>query len=72
LDRHADASAQRLWDQMEIIRIVDEIDNTVDAKERGGVPRLPAGGAWKCSGMTFVITHAQGNEMACGHVPEHS
>jgi hypothetical protein len=48
LDRHADASAQRLWDQMEIIRIVDEIDNTVDAKERGrcrGYPRAELGSA---------------------------
>jgi hypothetical protein len=33
LDRHADVSAQHLWDRIEVIRIVDEIDNAVDAKE---------------------------------------
>ena len=25
---------------------------------------------WKCSGMTFVVTHARGNEMARDHLPE--
>src|SRR4028118_62001 len=29
--------------------------------------RLPDG--WKCSGMTFVVTHARGNEMARDFVP---
>jgi hypothetical protein len=29
--------------------------------------RTPAG--WKCSGMTFVVTHARGNEMARDFVP---
>ena len=33
MKRHADVSAQHLWDRIEIIRIVDEIDNAVDAKE---------------------------------------
>jgi hypothetical protein len=33
LNRHADASVQHLLDRIEIIRIVDEIDNAVDAKE---------------------------------------
>ena len=26
-------------------------------------------GGWKCSGMTFVVTHARGNEMARDFVP---
>lgn len=25
---------------------------------------------WKCSGMTFVVTHARGNEMARDYLPE--
>ena len=25
---------------------------------------------WKCSGMTFVVTHARGNEMARQFVPD--
>jgi len=25
---------------------------------------------WKCSGMTFVVTHARGNEMARNYLPE--
>ena len=29
--------------------------------------RLPDG--WRCSGMTFVVTHARGNEMARDFVP---
>jgi hypothetical protein len=33
LDRHANASALHHWDRTEIIRIVDEINNAVDAKE---------------------------------------
>jgi hypothetical protein len=157
LDRHADVSAQHLWDRIEVIRIVDEIDNAVDAKEwercrgffteviyadftslAGGSPgNMPADdlvGAWrtnlyadklshhmrsnhritidgdeaevfskgyalnilsrpngsdlwevwgnythtlrrtdegwKCSGMTFVVTHARGNETARDYLPE--
>jgi hypothetical protein len=157
LKRHADVSAQHLWDRIEIIRIVDEIDNAVDAKEwercrgyftdeiyadftslAGGSPgNMPADdlvGAWasnlyadklshhmrtnhrvtidgdsaevfskgyalnilyrpngsnlwevwgnyihtlertdevwKCSGMTFLVTHARGNEMARDYLPE--
>ena len=35
---------------------------------------LPTGsnlwGVWKCSGMTFVVTHARGNEMARNYLPE--
>ena len=27
-------------------------------------------GGWKCSGMTFVVTHARGNEMARDYLPE--
>ncbi|MBA2715171.1 MAG: nuclear transport factor 2 family protein [Rubrobacteraceae bacterium] len=30
--------------------------------------RTPEG--WRCSGMTFVVTHARGNEMARQFVPE--
>jgi hypothetical protein len=157
LDRHANVSAQHLWDRIEVIRIVDEIDNAVDAKDwercrgyftdeiyadftslAGGSPgNMPAddlvgawasnlyadklshhmrtnhrvtidgdsaevfskgyalnilhrpngsnlwevwgnythalqrvGGVWKCSGMTFVVTHARGNEMARDYLPE--
>jgi ketosteroid isomerase-like protein len=29
------------------------------------------GEGWKCSGMTFVVTHARGNEMARDYLPEH-
>jgi len=157
LDLHADVSAQHLWDRIEVIRIVDEIDNAVDAKEweryrgyftdeihadftslaEGSSVNMPAddlvgawasdlyadklshhmrtnhrvtivgdsaevfskgyalnilhrptssnlwevwgnythtlermGGARKCSGMTFVVTHARGNEMARDYLPE--
>ena len=28
------------------------------------------GEGWKCSGMTFVVTHARGNEMARDYLPE--
>ncbi|HEX8259066.1 MAG TPA: nuclear transport factor 2 family protein, partial [Rubrobacteraceae bacterium] len=28
------------------------------------------GGGWKCSGMTFVVTHARGNEMARDYLPD--
>ena len=27
-------------------------------------------GVWRCSGMTFVVTHARGNEMARNYLPE--
>ncbi len=27
---------------------------------------------WKCSGMTFVVVHARGNEMVRQHIPEGS
>jgi ketosteroid isomerase-like protein len=157
LDRHADVSARHLSDRMEIIFVVDEIDNAVDAKDwercrgyftdeiyadftslAGGSPgNMPADdlvGAWasnlyadklshhmrsnhritidgdeaevfskgyalnilsrpngsdlwevwgnythtlrrtdegwKCSGMTFVVTHARGNETARDYLPE--
>ena len=28
-----------------------------------------ADGGWRCSGMTFTVTHARGNEMARDHLP---
>ena len=28
------------------------------------------GEGWKCSGMTFVVTHARGNEMARDYLPD--
>jgi ketosteroid isomerase-like protein len=28
------------------------------------------GEGWKCSGMTFIVTHARGNEMARDYLPE--
>ena len=31
---------------------------------------IRAGEVWKCSGMTFVVTHARGNEMAREYLPE--
>jgi hypothetical protein len=32
---------------------------------------IGAGEVWKYSGMTFVVTHARGNEMARNYLPEH-
>jgi hypothetical protein len=156
LNQHTDVSIQHLSDQMEIMRIVDEIDNAVDAKDwekcrdyftdeiyadftslAGGSPgnmpaddlvgawstnlyadklshhmrsnhritidgnraevfskgyalnilRRPTGSdlwevwgnythtlertddGWKCSGMTFVVTHGRGNELARDYLP---
>ena len=157
MNRNADVSVQHLLDRIEILRVVDEIDNAVDAKEwercrgffteviyadftslAGGSPgNMPAddlvgawrtnlyadklshhmrtnhrvtingdsgevfskgyalnilqqitgsnlwevwgnythtlehtGEVWKCSGMTFAVTHARGNEMARDYLPE--
>jgi ketosteroid isomerase-like protein len=157
LNRHKDVSTQHYFDRMEITRIVDGIDNAVDAKDwegcrayftdeihadftslAGGSPgNMPAddlvgawrtnlyadklshhmrsnhritidgdeaevfskgyalnilsrpngsdlwevwgnythtlrrsGESWKCSGMTFVVTHARGNEMARDYLPD--
>jgi SnoaL-like domain len=156
LNQHTDVSIQHLSDQMEITRLVDEIDNAVDAKDwekcrdyftdeiyadftslAGGSPgnmpaddlvgawstnlyadklshhmrsnhritidgnraevfskgyalnilRRPTGSdlwevwgnythtlertddGWKCSGMTFVVTHGRGNELARDYLP---
>ena len=157
MKQYTDVSTQHYFDRMEITRIVDEIDNAVDAKDwercrgyftdeiyadftslAGGSPgNMPADdlvGAWrtnlyadklshhmrsnhritidgdeaevfskgyalnilsrptgsdlwevwgnythtlqrtdegwKCSGMTFVVTHARGNETARDYIPE--
>jgi hypothetical protein len=156
LNQHTEASIEHLSDRTEIIFVVDEIDNAVDAKEwetcrsyftdeiyadftslAGGSPgNMPADDlvaawatnlyadklshhmrtnhrvtidgdraeafskgyalnilhrttgsdlwevwgnythtlertaeGWKCSGMTFVVTHARGNEMARDYLP---
>lgn len=156
MNQHTEASIEHLSDRTEIIFVVDEIDNTVDAKEwetcrsyftdeiyadftslAGGSPgNMPADDlvaawatnlyadklshhmrtnhrvtidgdraeafskgyalnilhrttgsdlwevwgnythtlertaeGWKCSGMTFVVTHARGNEMARDYLP---
>ena len=156
LDHHTDVSIQHYFDRMEITRVVDEIDNAVDAKDwegcrgyftdeiyadftslAGGSPgdmpaddlvgawrtnlyvdklshhmrsnhRITIDGdeaevfskgyalnilsrttgsdlwevwgnythtlrrtdeGWKCSGMTFVVTHARGNDKVRGFVP---
>ena len=157
MNQHTDVSIQHYFDRMEITRVVDEIDNAVDAKDwercrsyfteeiyadftslAGGSPgNMPADGlvgawetnlhadklshhmrsnhritidgdeaevfskgyalnilsrptgsdlwevwgnythtlrrtdeSWKCSGMTFVVTHARGNEMAKDYLPD--
>jgi len=157
LNQHTDATVRHLFDQTEIITVVDQIDNAVDAKDwercrgyftdeiyadftslAGGSPgNMPAddlvgawatnlyadkmshhmrtnhrvtidgdraevfskgyalnilcrrtgsdlwevwgnythtlertGEGWKCSGMTFVVTHARGNEMTRDYLPE--
>jgi ketosteroid isomerase-like protein len=157
LNQHTEASIEHISDRMEIVLVVDEIDNAVDAKDwkrcrsyftdeiyadftslAGGSPGHMAaddlvgawetnlyadklshhmrsnhrvtidgdraevfskgyalnilhrstgsdlwevwgnyihtlkrtGEGWKCSGMTFVVTHARGNEMARDYLPE--
>ena len=101
MNQRTDFTDQHLFDRSEIILVVDEIDNAVDAKDwercrgyftdeiyadftslAGGSPgNMPADdlvgarasnlyAVWKCSGMTFVVTYARGNEMARDYLPE--